>query len=216
MSQNINYTDAISSLLNIGSATIYEAMGRQGAIDCGLKPIHPDMRVAGPAFTVDTCPADNLMLHYALLHVKPGDVLVVDAKSFIGAGPWGDVLTEQAIKKGVAGLIINGAVRDANEISKLNFPVFCLGLCIKGTTKNQPGLLNTTLHFGNVTIHSGDYIIADQDGVVVVPQAKLDEAVKNSLEREQQESVYREKIRNGENTVDLLGLRSTLNYLNLN
>lgn len=207
-------TSGITSLLNFGSATTYEAQGATGALACGMKPIHPDMRLAGPAFTLDMFPADNLMLHYALLHIKPGDVLVVDAKSYVDAGPWGDVLTEQAIKKGVVGLIINGAVRDAATIIKMNFPVFCLGLSIKGTTKNQPGILNKTICFDDVVINPGDFIVGDQDGVVVVPQDKLDEVVKNCKEREEQEAIYREKIRNGATTVELLGLRN--NLINLN
>lgn len=207
-------TNAIASLLSFGSATTYEAQGGKGALGCGIKPIHPDMRLAGPAFTVDVCPADNLMLHYALLHAEPGDVLVVDAKGFVGAGPWGDVLTEQAIKKGVSGLIINGAVRDAKAIIEIGFPVFCLALSIKGTTKNQPGILNKTVCFDDVLINSGDLIVADQDGVVVVPQDQLDEVVKSCKEREEQEAVYRERIQNGETTVDLLGLRETLKSLN--
>lgn len=209
------YNDDISALLNFGSATTYEALGAKGALDSRIKPIHPSMRVAGPAFTVDVCPADNLMLHYALLHVKPGDVLVVDAKGFVEAGPWGDVLTEQAIKRGVAGLVINGAVRDANAIIESGFPVFCLALSIKGTTKNQPGLLNSPICFGDVSIHSGDLVVADVDGIVVVPQDDFDQVVKSSHEREQKEAVYREKIRSGETTVDLLGLGETLKQLNL-
>jgi 4-hydroxy-4-methyl-2-oxoglutarate aldolase len=213
--QNNNYKDGISSLLNFGSATTYEAQGAKGALGCKIKPIHPSMRVAGPAFTVDICPADNLMLHYALLHVQPGDVLVVDAKGFTEAGPWGDVLTEQAIKKGVAGLVINGAVRDANAIIETGFPVFCLALSIKGTTKNQTGLLNSTVCFGGVSINAGDLIVADQDGVVVVPPNDLDQVVKNSYEREQKEATYRHKIRNGETTVELLGLSRTLKNFNL-
>jgi 4-hydroxy-4-methyl-2-oxoglutarate aldolase len=214
LKENIKNKHEISTLLNFGSATTYEAQGAKGALDCGIKPIHPAMRVAGPAFTVDICPADNLMLHYALLHIKPGDVLVVDAKSYIDAGPWGDVLTEQALKKGVAGLVINGAVRDAKAIIEMNFPVFCLALSIKGTTKNQPGLLNQTICFDNVVINPGDLIVADQDGVVVVPQHQISEVASKAADRENKEAEYRENIRNGENTVDLLGLSSTLKRLN--
>ena len=123
----------------LGAATVYEAQGAKGALDSGIKPLDPRSRLVGPALTVDTRPADNLMLHYALLKARPGDVLVVDAKGFLEAGPWGDVLTTAAIKAGIAGLVIHGAVRDASAIVEMGFPVFCRGLSIKGTGKNQPG-----------------------------------------------------------------------------
>ena len=106
--------DAIATLRQLGAATIYEAQGAKGALDSGMKPIDPTVRLAGPALTVDCRPADNLMLHYAVQKAKPGDVLVVDAKGFMEAGPWGDVLTIQAQKVGIAGLVIDGCVRDAN------------------------------------------------------------------------------------------------------
>jgi 4-hydroxy-4-methyl-2-oxoglutarate aldolase len=125
MSSHEISTASIQLLRDFGSATVYEAQGARGALDSGIKPIHPTMRVAGPAVTVDIRPADNLMLHYAMLKVKPGDVLVVDAKGFLEAGPWGDVFTEQAVRQGVAGLVINGAVRDAQSIIQMGFPVFC-------------------------------------------------------------------------------------------
>nr|WP_272889303.1 4-carboxy-4-hydroxy-2-oxoadipate aldolase/oxaloacetate decarboxylase [Stutzerimonas stutzeri] len=199
----------------LGSATIYEAQGAKGALDSGIKPLDMNMRVAGPAFTVDIRPGDNLMLHYALLHIKAGDVLVVDAKGFVEAGPWGDVLTEQALKQGVAGLIINGAVRDAEAIVNAVFPVFCRGLSIKGTGKNQPGLLNVPVCFGDVLINPGDIVVGDRDGVVVVARNEIDDVLLKSQQREDKEAYFREQIREGATTSDLLDLRETLERLNL-
>lgn len=184
-------------------------------MDSGIKPIHPSMRVAGPAMTVDIRPADNLMLHYALLKVQPGEVLVVDAKAFVEAGPWGDVLTEQAISKGVAGLVINGAVRDATSITEMGFPVFCRALSIKGTGKNQPGEINIPVHIGGVRIRSGDIVVGDQDGIVIVPREDVTQVVSNGLAREEKEATYRARIKAGANTVELLGLEDTLRRLNL-
>jgi 4-hydroxy-4-methyl-2-oxoglutarate aldolase len=155
-------------LRSLGAATVYEAQGAKGALDCGIKPIDPASRLVGPALTVDTRPADNLMLHYALSKARPGDVLVVDAKGFLEAGPWGDVLTVAAMKIGVAGLVINGAVRDANTIVEIGFPVFCRGLSIKGTGKVQPGKVNVPVCIGDVVIRPGDSILGDRDGLVVV------------------------------------------------
>lgn len=207
--------DTLNALRDLGAATVYEAQGAKGALDSGLKPLASSMRISGPAFTVDTRPADNLMLHYAMLKAKPGDVLVVDAKGFAEAGPWGDVFTEQALKMGLAGLVINGAVRDAAAIIESGFPVFCRGLSIKGTGKNQPGLINVPISIGDVLINPGDIIVGDQDGLVVIEKDEVDAVLTQARIREEKETMFRQQIRNGATTVDLLELSQTLQRLNL-
>ena len=207
--------DTLRGLRELGAATVHEAQGGTGALDSGMKPIDASMRVAGPAFTVDARPADNLMLHYAMLKARPGDVLVVDAKGFLEAGVWGDVFTEQAMKMGLAGLVINGAVRDAGAIIAAGFPVFARGLSIKGTGKHQPGRINVPVVIGDVQIQPGDIVIGDQDGLVVVARAGADAVLAAGRAREQKETAYREQIRNGATTVDLLDLAETLQRLNL-
>jgi len=207
--------DKIRQLRDLGAATVYEAQGAFGALDSGMKPIDPTTRLAGPALTVDCRPGDNLVLHHAVLQAKPGDVLVVDAKGFIEAGPWGDVLTIQAIKRGIAGLVINGAVRDANLIIGLGFPVFCRGLSIKGTGKNQPGKVNVPISIGDVAIHPGDIVIGDRDGLCVVPQGGVDSAIASSLAREEKEEKMRNAIEEGATTADLLNLTDTLKRFGL-
>lgn len=208
--------DKLQQLSDLGTATIYEAQGAKGALDCGMKPIDPTVRLAGPALTVDARPADNLILHYAVLKAQPGDVLVVDAKAFMEAGPWGDVLTLQAMKLGIAGLVINGCVRDANLIIDLGFPVFCRGLSIKGTGKNQPGKVNVPICIGDAVIRPGDIIVGDRDGLVVVAQDEVDTAIANSLAREEKEVQQRKAIEAGtSNTVELLNLGETLKRFGL-
>lgn len=208
-------TDTILALRELGAATVYEAQGATGALDGGIKPIDAAMRVAGPACTVDIRPGDNLMLHYALLKARPGDVLVVDAKGFMEAGPWGDVLTEQALHMGLAGLVIDGAVRDADAITRMGFPVFCRGLSIKGTGKNQPGTLNQPVSLGGVRIAAGDIVIGDRDGVVVVPRDGAGETLRLATLREHKEAAFRERIRRGATTADLLELREILRKFSL-
>lgn len=215
MTNSTTEKDLISQLSQYGTASIYEAQGATGALDSGIKPLSSDMQIVGPAFTVDIRPGDNLMLHYALLHVNPGDVLVVDAKSFIEAGPWGDILTEQAIKKGVAGLIINGSVRDVHAIKSLKFPVFCRGISIKGTAKKQAGKINVPICISDTIINSGDIIFGDEDGVVVIPKNNIATILHETVERERKEHDFRLKIQKGESTVDLLKLRETLTNLRL-
>jgi len=208
--------EKIVQLRDLGAATVYEAQGAKGALDHGIKPVDPTSRLAGPALTVDARPADNLILHYAVLQAKPGDVLVVDAKGFMEAGPWGDVLTIQAMKLGIAGLLINGCVRDANLIIGLGFPVFCRGLSIKGTAKNQPGKVNVPVCFGDVVIRPGDIVIGDRDGVCVVAKDEVDSAIAVSLAREDKEVQQRKVIEAGTSTtVDLLNLGETLKRFGL-
>ncbi|UQV44257.1 4-carboxy-4-hydroxy-2-oxoadipate aldolase/oxaloacetate decarboxylase [Janthinobacterium lividum] len=207
--------ETLHALRQLGAATIYEAQGAKGALDSGIKPIAPGMRLAGPALTVNTRPADNLMLHYAMLKAQPGDVLVVDAKGFLEAGVWGDVFTEQAQRIGLAGLVIHGAVRDAAAMTQAGFPVFSRGLSIKGTGKHQPGRLNVTVTIGDVGIDPGDIIVGDQDGVVVVRRHEVDAVLLKSRQREEKEAQFRQQIRDGATTVELLGLEETLRRLQL-
>ncbi|PJG84950.1 RraA family protein [Conservatibacter flavescens] len=207
--------ETIHKLLDLGAATIYEAQGAFGALSSQLKPIDGTMKLAGPAFTVDMRPGDNLMIHYALLKAKPGDILVLDAKGFIEAGVWGDVLTEQAMKLGLGGLVVNGAVRDASAIIAHGFPVFCKGLSIKGTGKNQPGKINEPIIIDDVVINAGDIIVGDRDGLVVIPRANLNVAITQSIAREQKEAMFKEKLREGGNTAELLNLTETLTRLQL-
>jgi len=208
-------SEQINQLRDLGAATVYEAQGAKGALDHGVKPIDPSVKLAGPAYTVDCRPADNLMLHYAVQKARPGDVLVVDAKAFMEAGPWGDVLTIQAMKVGIAGLVINGCVRDASLIIELGFPVFCRGLSIKGTGKNQPGKVGVPVLIGDVQINPGDIVVGDRDGIVVVPEAEVGSAIATSLAREAKEVQQRKAIQEGTSTIDLLNLADTLKRFGL-
>ncbi len=207
--------DKIARLRELGAATVYEAQGAFGALDSGIKPIDGTSRLAGPAVTVDARPADNLILHHAVLQAQPGDVLVVDAKGFVEAGPWGDVLTVLAQKRGIAGLVINGAVRDANTIIDLGFPVFCRGLSIKSTGKQQAGKVNQPICIGDTPIHPGDIIVADRDGVCVVPKDGVDDAIAKSEQREAKEEVMRRAIEQGASTVELMNLGEILKRLGI-
>jgi 4-hydroxy-4-methyl-2-oxoglutarate aldolase len=200
----------IETLKQLGTATIHEAQGQKGAIDGALRPIDPSLRLAGPAVTVDCRPSDNLAIHYALTKAKPGDVLVVDAKAFIEAGPWGDLLTLAAQKLGIVGLVIDGSVRDANTIIEMGFPTFSRGLSIKGTNKNQPGKVNVPVHIGGVVVNPGDIVVGDRDGLVVVERGAVDDVIRLSRAREDKENGIRAGLEAGKSTVELLGLADTL------
>lgn len=205
----------LQQLNALGTATIHEAQGQIGAMDHEMKPIDPTCRMIGRALTVDTRPDDNLMIHYALTKARPGDVLVVDAKGFLEAGPWGDLLTLAAMKRGIVGLVIDGAVRDANTILELGFPVFCKGLSIKGTNKEQAGKVNVPVICAGVNVRPGDIIVGDRDGVVVIKSEDAQSALDSANAREAKEDGIRTKIESGISTVEILGLGPKLKALGL-
>lgn len=206
---------ALDRLREHGAATVHEALGRIGAMDPALKPLDPSMRVAGRALTVDCPPGDNLAVQYATSIAQPGDVLVVDAKAFCDAGPWGDILTQYAQRRGVAGLVIDGAVRDSRDIVDLGFPTFSRAVCIKGTDKFNPGRVNVPVTCGGVLVTPGDVVVGDADGLTVVPADRVSEAVRLADAREQKEAEFRAALDRGESLLDLMGLRSKLHALGI-
>ncbi|MBA0204862.1 RraA family protein [Pectobacterium aroidearum] len=205
----------IEKLKRLGTATIYEAQGAIGSLDSSIKPLARGMKFVGPAMTLQMRPGDNLMIHYALLHAKKGDVLVINCDGFTGAGIWGDVLTAQAQNIGLAGLVVNGAVRDSDAIIESNFPVFAKGLSIRGTEKKQPGKMNESILIGDCMIHPGDIIVGDSDGLVVIERTRLEDVIHLAEMREQKESIYKEKISQGSSTAELMDLTDTFKNLNL-
>lgn len=209
-------TDAVvEHLIRLGSATVYEAQGAIGALSEAIKPLARGMKMAGPALTLQMRPGDNLMVHYALMHAKKGDVLVINCDGFTGAGIWGDVLTTQAQHIGLAGLVVNGAVRDSDAIIESGFPVFARGISIRGTEKKQPGTFNGTLIIGDCVIRSGDIVVGDSDGLVVIEREQIDNVIKIFDEREEKENNYKNKIINGATTAELMQLNRVFDYLNV-
>ena len=207
--------EQVDVIRRLGAATIYEAQGQRGAMDSGIKPLDPSFFVTGPALTVDAKPADNLILHHALTIAKPGDVLVVDAKGFLEAGPWGDVMTFAAQHAGIAGLVIDGSVRDSAAIVAAGFSVFSRGVCMKGTEKKQPGRVNVGILCGGVEVKPGDIVVGDRDGVMVIPAADLEQSIALAIKREEKEASLRQALAQGKTTVDLIGLRPVLKELGI-
>lgn len=194
----------------LSSATVHEASGGKGALSSRIKPLSPKMRVLGPAVTVELRPGDNLMLHKAIYVAKPGDVIVADAKGYTEAGAWGEIMAVAAKERGIAGLVFNGAVRDSEAIIRLELPIFCCGLSIKGTEKISLGYINHPLNIDNVTITPGDLVLGDADGVVIVKMDEAEEVYQKSLTREEKEALYKEQLRNGYSTLDLSGFSEIL------
>ncbi|MFC4626338.1 4-carboxy-4-hydroxy-2-oxoadipate aldolase/oxaloacetate decarboxylase [Daeguia caeni] len=157
------------ALLAFGSAVVFDAQNRTGALAASIKPIDPNSTIAGPAFTCVCEPGDNLTLHAALKMAKPGDVLVCNAMGATEQGMFGDVMASCGKGRGLAGLVTDGGVRDRLTIIAVGFPVFAANVCMKGTVKEVLGPLNQPVVLGGVLVRPGDLIIGDADGVVVVP-----------------------------------------------
>ena len=197
--------DLITQLSQFSAATLHEALGKIGNLPYNIKPINPKMKIFGPAFTVLTAPCDNKMLHRAYAAAKKGDVLVVNCSDFYEAGYWGDLMTLGAKTKGLAGLVIDGCVRDADDIEALDFPVFSRGLCIRGTGSIGIGALNEPIAMGEIIVNPGDIIIGDRDGVVCIPQNRIEEAIEKAIAREFKEENVRIELRKGRTSMEIYG-----------
>jgi len=207
--------ELIDQFCGIGTATVHEASGRKGAVDCAIKPISRGVRLCGPAFTVQCHPGDNLMLHKAIERAQPGDILVASVGGYYEAGYWGGLMATSAVAKKIGGLAIDGSIRDSAEIIRMGFPIFCRGFCIRGTTKTVLGLINHPTLFGGVLIHPGDLILGDDDGIVVVERMECEEVLEKSIKRVEAEKVKSEKLKAGVSSVELNQLEKVFKFLGM-
>jgi len=202
--------ETLRLLGELGVATVHEAQGRTGLLKPYMRPIYPEARVAGPAVTV-LCPAgDNLMVHAAVEVCQPGDVLVVAVMSESSNGMFGELLASSVRARGVAGLVIDAGVRDIAELTAMSFPVWSKAIWAQGTVKETAGSVNVDVVCAGETIHPGDVIIGDLDGVVVVPRERSAEVSKLGEQRRAKEELTRERLRAGELGLDIYGLRAKL------
>ncbi|GAB2845952.1 diguanylate cyclase [Pseudoduganella ginsengisoli] len=179
------------------SSILADVAGRRGALSSRIAPLAPSMRIAGPAITVDVRPGDNLMIHAAMAIAKPGDVLVIDGKGDESAALMGEIMVSQCMAIGIAGIVIDGAVRDTQAIRELGFPMYAIGANPNGPTKLVPGRINWPVSVGGVTVRPGDLIVADADGVVVVETAKAPLVVELAKKKLADETARIEGIRSG-------------------
>lgn len=178
----------VEELSRFPTTNIADAMGRFRVMDPGIKCVTKGKIAAGPAVTVMVRPADNLMVHKALEIAKPGDVIAVSTCGNVNSAVWGELMTHSALKLGLAGLIVDGAIRDGESINKLGFPVFARNIAASGCDKDGPGEINCSISCGGVVVRPGDIIIASEEGIVVVPLEDAEEVlekVKGIHKREQ-------------------------------
>jgi 4-hydroxy-4-methyl-2-oxoglutarate aldolase len=184
-----NLVDAARPL---STATLHEAAG---------------FRLSGPAVTVHSPGGDNLWLHRAIYVAQPGDVLVVHTHGQYQHGYWGEIMSTAAKARGLAGLVIDGCVRDGDLLMHIGFPVFARGLCIRGTGKDfgAHGWINAPTLFEDVVVHPGDLIVGDGDGVVCIARDHVEQVLQTAQQREQHEADILERLKNGATTLDIYG-----------
>jgi 4-hydroxy-4-methyl-2-oxoglutarate aldolase len=199
--------DTVAAARTLPAATLHEAGGKIGALPSAIKPVAPSFRCCGPALTVHSPGGDNLWLHRALDIARRGDVLVVHVSGAYEHGYWGEIMTTMAKVRGLAGLVIDGCVRDGTLLEQIGFPVFARGLCIRGTGKDYGaiGWLNEPVLIGDVTVSAGDLVVGDGDGVVVVPRGRAADVVEKSLRRERDEAAILARLQAGESTMQVYG-----------
>lgn len=191
----------------IAAATMHEATGKIGALPSYIKPVARGMKICGRAYPIKGPSGCNLWLHRAIAKAEPGDVLIADIGDDPEYGYWGDIMGTGSMARNLAGLVIDGCVRDAVELEEMGFPVFSRGLCIRGTAKkfDGEGSLAEPITIGEITINHGDLVLGDDDGVAVIPADQVEASIQKAIDRENDEDAKKERLRGGETSMEIYG-----------
>jgi len=198
-------SDLPARLATMDSATIHES-GAPMVMDGAIRHLAGPPRLCGPALTVLCPPGDNLAIHHAVASARPGDVLVVHCCD-PDYGVWGEVLSLAALQRGIAGLVLDGAIRDLSAMDAVGLPAFARGTRLRGAAKKVPGEINIAVACGGALVRPGDIVFGDESGIVVVPPAEVDAVVERAEERVRKEAVMMDGLRAGRTTIELLNLR---------
>jgi len=190
--------ELVQAAAKFQAAILADVAGRRGTVHGRVKPLSPTMKVAGPAITVEVRQGDNLAIHAALAVAKPGDVIVVDGKGDLSCALLGEIMATQAKVSGIAGIVIDAAVRDAHELANGDYPIFSAGLNPCGPTKSVAGLVNHPICAGGTAVNPGDLVVGDADGVVVIPRADVARIVELAQKKLDMETARIAAIHKGE------------------
>ena len=210
--RNVTRADAasVAQLAKFGVATVHEAMGRVGLLDTYMRPIYPGAKTCGTAVTILAHPGDNWMLHVAAEMLQPGDVAVLGTSSANTDGMFGDLLATSFRARGAVGLVIDAGCRDTAELRDMGFPVWSNTVNAKGTVKATIGSVNTPIICAGALVHPGDVVVADDDGVVIVPKLHAARVAAAAAAREAKETGTRKRLAAGELGLDVYGMREPL------
>ena len=200
--------DKMKRLTELGTATVYEASGREGLIDMPLHQILPGSRVAGPACTVQMGQDDNIMAHACIEHIRPGEIVVLAMPEANATALIGDLLVTQMQVAGAAGVILNGALRDVEECRALGLPIWSAFIRVRGMTKKRVGQINVPVIMGGAKINAGDIVLMDTDGAVSIQAERLDEVLAAAEARFADEEEKRARFLAGERSFDSGDLRA--------